>query len=307
MILVKRNSNNYSFYLIYFFGVIIKFAMIKTYLFALLLSTLAGLSTLVGGFATFFIKKNSLKFLSFGLGLSAGTMLFISLVDLYPESYTLINKQMGQNYLWLAIILFAIGMLIAILIDYFIPDHIQANMFSKQIGANETNTDSSDSIVNENAEIQLGKIKRAGLLTALAVAIHNFPEGLATFFMTAQNVTLGIGIVFAIAIHNIPEGMAISIPVYQATHSKRKSFLYCFLSGMAEPIGGAIGFFVIKLLFPNLCIGILFALVAGIMTYISIDTLLPLSKDYDTGHYSISGVVIGMLIMGIAIIVLELY
>ena len=281
--------------------------MNKTYLIALLLSTLAGLSTLMGGFTTFFIKKNSLKFLSFGLGLSAGTMLFISLVDLYPEAYAMIKEQLGIKYLWLTIILFAAGMLIAAFIDYVIPDHIQSNMFTKQIGANEQHIDSSDCILNENAEIQLGKIKRAGLLTALAVAVHNFPEGLATFFMTAQNITLGIGIVLAIAIHNIPEGMAISIPVYQATHSKRKSFLYCFLSGMAEPVGGVIGFFVIKLLFPNLCIGILFALVAGIMTYISLDTLLPLSKDYDTGHYSISGVVAGIIIMGLAIIALELY
>ncbi|MBR2069135.1 MAG: zinc transporter ZupT [Candidatus Gastranaerophilales bacterium] len=278
--------------------------MIKTYLIALFLSSLAGLSTLVGGFATFFIKRNSLKFLSFGLGLSAGTMIFISLVDLYPEASGLISKQMGNNFLWLTIILFTLGMLIAALIDYVIPDHIQANMFSKQIGANEKHIDSSDSKPDENAVIHLGKIKRAGLLTAIAVAIHNFPEGLATFFMTAQNFTLGIGIVLAIAIHNIPEGMAISIPVYQATHSKRKSFLYCFLSGMAEPLGGVLGFFVVKLLFPNMCIGILFALVAGIMTYIALDTLLPLSKDYDTGHYSISGVVAGILIMGFALVVI---
>ena len=281
--------------------------MNQTYLIALFLSALAGLSTLIGGFTTFFIRRNSLKFLSFGLGLSAGTMLFISLVDLYPESYNLIKNQLGVKYLWFTIILFTLGMLIAALIDFFIPDHIQGQMFNKQIGANENHQDSSDSKVDENAVIQLGKIKKAGLLTALAVAIHNFPEGLATFFMTAQNITLGIGIVFAIAIHNIPEGMAISIPVYQATHSKRKSFLYCFLSGIAEPIGGVIGYFVVKALFPNMCIGILFAIVAGIMTYISLDTLLPLSKDYDSGHYSISGVVAGILIMGTALIFMELY
>jgi len=280
--------------------------MNKTYIIALFLSSLAGLSTLLGGFTTFFIKRNSLKFLSFGLGLSAGTMLFISLVDLYPEAFTLIKAQLGVKYLWLAIILFTLGMLIAGLIDYFMPDHIQSSLFSKQMGANELHIDSTNSKPDENAEIHLGKIKRAGILTALAVAIHNFPEGLATFFMTAQNVTLGVGIVFAIAIHNIPEGMAISIPVYQATHSKRKSFFYCFVSGMAEPVGGVIGFFVVKALFPNMCIGILFALVAGIMTYISLDTLLPLSKDYDTGHYSISGVVMGILIMGIALVALQL-
>lgn len=280
--------------------------MKEQYLIALIMSTLAGLSTVLGGFVTFFIKENSLKFLSFGLGLSAGVMLFISLVDLYPESCEMIKNQLGENFLWLAIIFFTIGILTAVIIDYFIPDHLQAQMFTKQLGANEKHIDSTDCVQNENAPISIGRIKKAGILTAIVVAIHNFPEGLATFFLTAQNVMLGLGIVIAISIHNIPEGMAISIPVYQATHSKRKAFLYSFLSGMAEPVGGVIGFIIIKTLFPNMCIGILFSLVAGIMTYISLDTLLPLSKDYDTGHYSISGVVLGLLIMGIALILLEL-
>lgn len=274
----------------------------KNYLIALMFSTIAGLSTVIGGLVTFFIKGNSLKFLSFGLGLSAGVMLFVSLADLYPQASEMINSQLGINNAWLAVLCFALGMLSAILIDFFIPDHIQESMFTKQIDANEAHKDSTDCAQNENAEITIGKIKRAGLLTAIVVALHNFPEGLATFSLASQDVALGLGIVFAIAIHNIPEGMAISIPVYQATHSKRKAFLYSFLSGMAEPVGGAFGFIIIKLLFPNLCIGLLFALVAGIMTYISLDTLLPLSRDYDTGHYSISGVVFGLVIMGIAII-----
>ena len=279
--------------------------MNKSYLMALLLSTFAGLSTVIGGFVTFFIKENSLKFLSFGLGLSAGVMLFVSLVDLYPNACEMLKNQMGENFVWLAIIFFALGILMAVLIDFFIPDHIQGQMFTKQIGANEKKIDSADGEKDENAIISIGKIKKAGILTAIVVAIHNLPEGLATFFLTAQDVMLGLGIVFAIAIHNIPEGMAISIPVYQATHSKRKAFWYSFLSGMAEPVGGVIGFIVIKTLFPNLCIGVLFALVAGIMTYISIDTLLPLSKDYDTGHYSISGVVFGLIIMSITLILLD--
>ena len=279
--------------------------MNKSYLMALLLSTLAGLSTVIGGFVTFFIKENSLKFLSFGLGLSAGVMLFISLVDLYPSSCEMLKTQMGENFVWLAIIFFALGILIAVLIDYFIPDHIQGQMFTKQIDKKKKKIDSVDGEKDENAIISIGKIRKAGILTAIVVAIHNLPEGLATFFMTTQDVMLGLGIVLAIAIHNIPEGMAISIPVYQATHSKRKAFWYSFLSGMAEPIGGVVGFIIIKALFPNLCIGVLFALVAGIMTYISIDTLLPLSKDYDTGHYSISGVVFGLIIMGATLIILD--
>ena len=279
--------------------------MDKSYLIALLLSTIAGLATVVGAFVTFFIKGNSLKFLSFGLGLSAGVMIFLSLVDLYPEACEMIKNQLGSNFLWLSIVLFALGALIAALIDYFIPDHIQNQMLVKQLGANETRTDSTDCVQNDNAVISIGKIQKAGILTAIVIAVHNFPEGLATFFLTTQDVMLGIGAVLAIAIHNIPEGMAISIPVYQATHLKRKAFLYSFLSGMAEPVGGVIGFFLIKTLFPNLCIGVLFAFVAGIMTYISLDTLLPLSKDYDTGHYSISGTMLGIIIMAIALIVLQ--
>ena len=278
----------------------------ENYLTAFILSSIAGLSTVLGGFVTFFIKGNSLKYLSFGLGLSAGVMLFISLVDLYPEACEMITQQMGKGHLWLAIATFGLGILLAILIDYFIPDHIQAQMFTKQIGANEQHIDSTDCKEDENAVISIGKIKRAGILTAIVVAIHNLPEGLATFTMSMQDVMLGLGIVFAISIHNIPEGMAISIPVYQATHSKRKAFLYSFLSGMAEPIGGVVGFVLIKTLFPDLCLGLLFSLVAGIMTYISLDTLLPLSRDYDTGHYSVSGIVLGLLIMGSALIILEM-
>lgn len=279
--------------------------MENNYLIAFILSTIAGLSTVVGGFVTFFIKGNSLKYLSFGLGLSAGVMLFVSLVDLYPEATEMIRAQIGQNLAWLSILCFGIGMLIAVLIDFFIPDHIQDSMFTKQIGANEQNKDSTDCTEDENAIISIGKIKRAGIITAIVVALHNLPEGLATFTLATQDIMLSLGVIFAIAIHNIPEGMAISIPVYQATHSKRKAFLYSFLSGMAEPVGGVLGFLIIKTLFPNLCVGLLFALVAGIMTYISIDTLLPLSKDYDTGHYSISGVVLGLMIMGSALIVLD--
>ena len=281
------------------------FYMEKAYLIALLMSTIAGLSTVIGGFVTFFIKKNSLKFLSFGLGLSAGVMLFLSLVDIYPYATELIQSQIGKNAAWLAVAFFGLGILTAILIDFFIPDHIQTQMFTRQMGANEEHVDSTNCKEDENAVISIGKIKRAGIITAIVVALHNLPEGLATFFLASQDLMLGASIVLAIAIHNIPEGMAISIPVYQATHSKRKAFLYSFLSGMAEPIGGILGFLVIKTLFPNLCIGLLFSFVSGIMTYISLDTLLPLSKDYDTGHYSISGVVVGLMFMATALVFLH--
>ena len=145
------------------------------------------------------------------------------------------------------------------------------------------------------------KIKRASLITAVAVAVHNFPEGLATFFATTVDVKLGLTVVIAIAIHNIPEGIAIALPVYQATGSKRKAFYYTILSGLSEPLGGFMGFALINLLFPDFAIGLMFAIVAGIMTYISFDTLLPLSREYDTGHYSITGVVLGMIVIATTI------
>ena len=123
----------------------------ENYLTAFIFSAIAGISTVIGGFVTFFIKTNSLKYLSFGLGLSAGVMLFVSLVDLYPESAELIKTQMGDNFAWLAILFFGIGILLAVLIDFFVPDHIQETMFSKQIGANEKHIDSTDCKENENA------------------------------------------------------------------------------------------------------------------------------------------------------------
>ena len=150
--------------------------MENNYLLAFIFSTIAGLSTMIGGIVTFFIKGNSLKYLSFGLGLSAGVMLFVSLVDLYPEAQEMIKNQMGDNFAWLSIISFGVGILIAILIDFFVPDHIQTSMFTKQIGANEQHIDSTDCAEDENAVISIGKIKRAGLITAVVVALHKYPR-----------------------------------------------------------------------------------------------------------------------------------
>ena len=278
--------------------------MEKSYLIALILSTLAGLSTVLGGFVTFFIKENSLKFLSFGLGLSAGVMLFISLVDLYPESCEMIKNQMGESFLFLSVIFFAIGILLAVLIDYFIPDHLQGQMFTKQLGANEKHEDSTDCKEDENAIISIGKIKKAGILTAIVVAIHNLPEGLATFTSALTDLEIAIPIVFAIAIHNIPEGVAVSVPIYHSTGSRRKAFWYSFLSGMAEPIGALIGIlFLIPFWTPSIN-ALLLALVSGIMVYISFDELLPSTEKYGHHHWGITGVISGMAIMAVSLLLI---
>lgn len=269
--------------------------MENIYLTALALSTIAGLSTVLGSFIMFFIRRESMRTLSLGLGFSAGVMIFVSLVELLPKASLSVIEAFGPQKNWITLVCFAAGILIAVLIDYFTPDHIEDAAFVKQVNDNmHIDSPLSDKQTKNN-------LKKAGLVTALAVTIHNFPEGLTTFFATTTSLKLGLTVVFAIAIHNIPEGIAISLPVYQATGSKRKAFYYTFLSGMAEPLGGVIGFLLIKFLFPEMTIGIMFALIAGIMTYISFDTLLPLSREYDTGHYSITGVVLGMLTVGLGI------
>jgi ZIP family zinc transporter len=287
----------------------------NNYILPLLLSTLAGLSTVLGGAITFFIKRHSMRTLSIGLGFSAGVMIFISLTELLPESLKYIREYFGFDRGWIVLAGFAAGMLIAVLIDRFVPDHIQdeEHFINDKDGENsisdeEDGEEKADTVEKCEGNFCIAKTKeewqklrRTGIVTALAVAIHNLPEGLATFFASSVDLKLGITVVLAIAIHNIPEGIAVALPVYQATGSKRKVFWYTLLSGLAEPVGGIIGFFIIKMLFPELAVGIMFSIVAGIMTYISFDTLLPLSKEYDTGHYSITGVVLGMLFIGATI------
>ncbi len=270
----------------------------NTYLLALLLSTAAGFATLLGGLVAFVTKKNSMKALAVGLGFSAGVMIFISLTELIPSSHEMILETFGAKSGWITLLSFMTGISIAILIDYLIPDHIQ----------NEEKLDGQDSDEHTHNPYfktpeQIQKIKRAGLTTAIAVTVHNFPEGLATFFATTASLKLGLSVFLAIAIHNIPEGIAISVPIYHATNSKRKALGFCLLSGLAEPLGGVLGFLLLHFFFPQVSIALIFAFIAGIMTYISFDTILPLAREYDTAHYSITGVVFGMIIMGIAVLV----
>ncbi|MBQ4078623.1 zinc transporter ZupT [bacterium] len=255
----------------------------NSYIFPLLLTLFAGMSTLVGGFVTFFIKRNNLKALSVVLGFSAGVMIYISLSELMVEA----NSMLSEFYSAIGARSFAfcgflLGMVIAILIDYFIPDHIE-----------------SDFLNNQNKH---HKVKRAGLITAIAVTMHNLPEGMATFLVSSQDLRLGIPVAIAISIHNIPEGIAIALPIFHATGKKRLAILYSFLSGISEPIGGLLGVLLLKTILPEQSIGIMTAAVAGIMVYLAFDTLLPLAREYGENHHVIIGIVSGMLIMGFGLI-----
>lgn len=279
------------------------------YKIALLMSLLAGLATVIGGAITFVIKKNNLKGLSLGLGFSAGVMIFLSLTSLLKEAESSLMQYYPNNFQWIVFIGFFIGVLLAVLIDYFLPDHIENDLFLPK--PHHHNKEEAENYIEESETEKIEnmkhkhRIKRAGILTAIAVCVHNFPEGMATFFVSSQNLILGLPIVFAIALHNIPEGISVALPIYHATGKKRLAILYSFLSGISEPVGALIGLSIINLFLPELLIGLMFALVAGIMIYISFDTLLPLAKEYGDWHLSIIGIISGIIIIWVSLLIIN--
>lgn len=267
--------------------------------FGFLLSLLAGLATGIGSLIAMLVKKNDFKSLAFGLGLSAGVMIYISLVELLPKS----EQLLGHTLLpvpakMFSFLMFFAGILIAGLIDYFVPDHIEPGWIKNKIKGKETEEAEKHQHINKKTQ----GIYRVGFLTAITIAAHNFPEGLATFVTGATDRTLGISIALAIAIHNIPEGIAVSIPIYKATNSKRKAFIYSLLSGLTEPLGALFGFLFLSFFLNNMVFAILYAVIAGIMVYISFDELLPASREYGKdGHITIVGVVLGMFLIGMSL------
>ena len=262
--------------------------MPANYQIALLMTLLAGLATVLGGCFTFFVKKDNIKALSVGLGFSAGVMIYLSFTEILQGAGQMLSKFFPVHYNWLVFLGFFFGIIVAVLIDYFIPDHIDEDLFDPDC---------------KNCNHK-HKIKRAGILTAVAIAIHNFPEGMATFFVASENLTLGIPIAIAIGLHNIPEGIAVALPIYHATGKKRLAIWYAFLSGISEPIGALLGLFILQTFLPQMAIGFLFASVAGIMVYISFDTLLPLSRDYGDGHYSVFGIMSGIFFIWTSLLLL---
>ena len=260
--------------------------------FGFLLSTLAGLATGIGSLIALFVKKNDFRALAFGLGVSAGVMIYISLVELLPNAEELLGGMLlPVTAKMFAFTLFAVGILLAALIDYFIPDHVEHNWIKDKKKGKEGNY--SD---------RIHSLYRIGFLKAITIAIHNFPEGLATFMSGYADKTLGVSIALAIAIHNIPEGISVSLPIYQATGSKRKAFMCSILSGLTEPLGAIFGFTFLKYLLNDWVFAIMYAVIAGIMVYISFDELLPASREYGKdGHITIIGIVVGMFAIGMSL------
>ena len=272
---------------------------------ALILTLIAGAATGIGGALVLFRKKISSDFLAGALGLSAGVMIFISLAELFPEAQAEImataSLSHGEAYVLIA---FFVGMGLITLIDFLIPEYENPHEASGlSLGAKTAAVDILQHTGGEAA------MKRLGIMSALAIAIHNFPEGIATFIGALNDPQMGTGITFAIAIHNIPEGIAVAIPIYYATKSKGKALLYATLSGMSEVIGavlclGVTALFGIELTGSGPAFPLILAAVAGIMIYISLDELLPTAEKYGKHHVAIAGVVAGMAIMGISLLIL---
>lgn len=258
--------------------------------FAFLLTMIAGLSTGIGSGIAFFAKKTNIRFLAVSLGFSAGVMIFVSMIEIYAEAQAILTVVLGARLgAWATLGGFFGGIGLIAVIDFLIP--------SEQ-NPHEIKNYHDEEMKEQNHHEHL---MRTGLFTALAIAVHNFPEGLATFISALQEPSLAIPIVVAIAIHNIPEGIAVSVPIYYATGDKKKAFLYSFLSGLAEPCGALVGYLLLMPIMNDLVFGIIFAGVAGIMVFISLDELLPSARAYGAHHLSIIGLVFGMLIMGVSL------
>ena len=271
---------------------------------ALILTLIAGSATGIGGALVLFKKKISSNFLAGALGLSAGVMIFISLAELFPEAQAMISDiglPHGEAFVLIA---FFVGMGIITLIDFAIPEYENPHEAS---GLSLSDKTAAVGVLEHTGgEMAL---HRLGLLSALAIAVHNFPEGIATFIGALNDPEMGAGITFAISIHNIPEGIAVAIPIYYATKSKGKALLYATLSGLSEVVGAALclaitAIFGIDLTGGSPAFPLVLSAVAGIMIYISLDELLPTAEKYGKHHIAIAGVVGGMALMGISLLIM---
>ncbi len=257
------------------------------------LTIMAGLATGIGSALAFFARRTNTRFLSVALGFSAGVMIYVSLVEILDKARTALSAPLG-NYVgsWLAVLSFFFGIVLIALIDKLVPSFENPH---------EMHTvEEMGSPPPKRAEN--GKLMRMGVVSALAIGIHNFPEGIATFAAAIQDPSLGVAIAVAIGIHNIPEGIAVAIPVYFATGSRKKAFGYSFLSGISEPVGALAGYFLLRSFFNDLVFGVLFGMVAGIMVFISFDQLLPTAEEYGEHHLAVYGLIAGMAVMAVSLL-----
>jgi ZIP family zinc transporter len=277
------------------------------------LTLFAGLATGIGSVIAFTAKRTNYRFLSVSTGFSAGVMLYVSFVEILAKGGESLTASLGPHWgPWVNAASFFGGMLLIGLIDALIPEAENPHETHSEAETAPLHDPSAPLPRFGPKTPHQHKLLRMGLFTALAIAIHNFPEGLATFLAALQNPSLGVIIAVAIALHNIPEGISVSVPIFYATGDRRKAFLYSLLSGLAEPVGAVIAYLALRLtlgdasgVIPPQVMGVLFGGVAGIMVYISLDELLPTSRAYGKGHDSLLGLVGGMLLMAVSLLLMR--
>ncbi|OLN22962.1 zinc transporter ZupT [Domibacillus antri] len=263
-------------------------------LLALGLTLFAGLATGIGSALAFFTSRTNTKFLAWSLGFSAGVMIYVSMIEIFVKAKdSLVSEHGDSTGYWLTVIGFFAGMAIIALIDKFIPS-----------SGNPHEIKTVEEFHGKPSHDEYARLKKMGIFTALAIAIHNFPEGIATFASAIQDPSLGIAIAIAVAIHNIPEGIAVAVPLYFATGDRKKAFKWSFLSGLSEPVGALVAWLILMPYMTDTMFGMIFAGVAGIMVFISLDELLPAAQKYDQTHLAIYGVVSGMIIMALSLLLL---
>lgn len=257
------------------------------------LTVFAGAATAIGGALAFFARRTNTTFLAYSLGFSAGVMIYISFTELLGEASRIISLHYGSDTApWFVFISFLGGIFFTAIIDKVVPS-----------GENPHDAKSIEQMDIHCPRREKGLL-RVGAFTAIALAIHNFPEGIATFIAGVSDITVGVSIAIAIAIHNIPEGIAVSVPVYYATGSRRKAFTWAALSGLAEPLGAAFGFLILSFFDQPVILGFVFAMVAGIMVYISFDELLPAAHKYGKHHVAIYGLISGIILIGVSLLLI---
>ncbi|HAS82263.1 MAG TPA: zinc transporter ZupT [Verrucomicrobia bacterium] len=293
------------------------------------LTLFAGMATGIGSIIAFTAKRTNYRFLSVATGFSAGVMLYVSFVEIFFKGSEALVMRYGEVWgNWVNVISFFFGILLIGLIDNLIPSAENPHETPTEAETkplHNLTVSLEDAVHNDGVKAAHSpaasgtphgahhhKLMRMGLFTALAIGIHNFPEGLATFLAALHDPGLGLAIAVAIALHNIPEGISVSVPIFYATGNRRKAFMYSFLSGLAEPAGALIGYLLIVLFFggsdgsiPPQVMGIMFGAVAGIMVYISLDELLPTSRAYGKGHDSLLGLMAGMLVMAVSLLLMK--
>lgn len=248
----------------------------------------AAAATMIGGLSVIKASTTNPRLLAFGLAFAGGAMVYISLVEIFGKSNMAFAEIFNtkEAYVWTTILFFC-GVGLLAVIDRLIPN--PHNELAK--------------ISSHNIDAKY--LSRVGLLAAIAITVHNFPEGMATFFATLDNPVVGAPLAIAIAVHNIPEGVSIAIPVYYATNSKQKALLACFISALAEPVGAALGYFILAPFLTPFVFGSVFGIIAGAMVFLALDELLPSAKRYASGHDAVYGMIIGMMMVALSLVLFK--